>query len=97
MTLIDVSLQCLTAGSNIIDHEVESEAIRPMARALTKHLDTLRDLLKDQSLRDPTHYSDKVKRSLKHFDQLFAEFELKLVNEVSLRDKTQKYIIIFRW
>lgn len=68
-----------------------------MARALTKHLDTLRDLLKDQSLRDPTHYSDKVKRSLKHFDQLFAEFELKLVNEVSLRDKIQKYIIMFRW
>ncbi|VDK70329.1 unnamed protein product [Litomosoides sigmodontis] len=73
-------LLCLTAGSNIIDHEVESEAIRPMARALTKHLDTLRDLLKDQSLRDPTHYSDKVKRSLKHFDQLFAEFELNYVS-----------------
>ncbi|KAM3721291.1 Lateral signaling target protein [Dirofilaria immitis] len=72
--------ECLTAGSNIIDHEVESEAIRPMARALTKHLDTLRDLLKDQSLRDPTHYSDKVKRSLKHFDQLFAEFELNYVS-----------------
>ncbi|VDM11503.1 unnamed protein product [Wuchereria bancrofti] len=71
---------CLTAGSNIIDHEVESEAIRPMARALTKHLDTLRDLLKDQSLRDPTHYSDKVKRSLKHFDHLFAEFELNYVS-----------------
>ncbi|CAG9540343.1 unnamed protein product [Cercopithifilaria johnstoni] len=71
--------ECLTAGSNIIDHEVESEAIRPMARALTKHLDTLRDLLKDQSLRDPTHYSDKVKKSLKHFDQLFAEFELNYV------------------
>uniref|UniRef100_A0A0R3RTQ9 FYVE-type domain-containing protein n=1 Tax=Elaeophora elaphi TaxID=1147741 RepID=A0A0R3RTQ9_9BILA len=78
--LDDVLLQCLTAGSNIIDHEVESEAIRPMARALTKHLDTLRDLLKDQSLRDPTHYSDKVKRSLKHFDQLFAEFELNYVS-----------------
>uniref|UniRef100_A0AAF5RWT3 FYVE-type domain-containing protein n=1 Tax=Wuchereria bancrofti TaxID=6293 RepID=A0AAF5RWT3_WUCBA len=72
--------ECLTAGSNIIDHEVESEAIRPMARALTKHLDTLRDLLKDQSLRDPTHYSDKVKRSLKHFDHLFAEFELNYVS-----------------
>uniref|UniRef100_A0A915PDD7 FYVE-type domain-containing protein n=1 Tax=Setaria digitata TaxID=48799 RepID=A0A915PDD7_9BILA len=71
---------CLTAGSNIIDHEVESEAIRPMARALTKHLDTLRDLLKDQSLKDPTHYSDKVKKSLKHFDQLFAEFELNYVS-----------------
>ncbi|VDO21124.1 unnamed protein product [Brugia timori] len=74
------TFSCLTAGSNIIDHEVESEAIRPMARALTKHLDTLRDLLKDQSLRDPTHYSDKVKRSLKHFDHLFAEFELNYVS-----------------
>ncbi|VDM98789.1 unnamed protein product [Thelazia callipaeda] len=74
--------ECLTAGSNIMDHEVESEAIRPMAHALTKHLDTLRDLLKDQSLRDPSHYSDKVKKSLKRFDYLFAEFELKAVSAI---------------
>lgn len=72
--------ECLTAGSNIIDHEAESEAIRPMARALTKHLDNLRDLLKDQSLRDPTQYSDKIKASLKLFDHLFAEFELNYVS-----------------
>ncbi|KHN75482.1 Lateral signaling target protein 2 -like protein [Toxocara canis] len=72
--------ECLTAGSNIIDHEAESEAIRPMARALTKHLDSLRDLLKDQSLRDPTQYSDKIKSSLKLFDHLFAEFELNYVS-----------------
>lgn len=72
--------ECLTAGSNIIDHEAESEAIRPMARALTKHLDNLRDLLKDQSLRDPTQYSDKIKSSLKLFDHLFAEFELNYVS-----------------
>ncbi|MFH4975663.1 hypothetical protein AB6A40_002372 [Gnathostoma spinigerum] len=72
--------ECLTAGSNIIDHESESEAIRPMARTLTKHLDNLRDLLKDQSLRDPTRYSDKIKSSLKLFDLLFAEFELNYVS-----------------
>lgn len=67
----------MTAGSNIIEHEAESEVIRPMARALTKQLDTLREILKDQSLRDPTQYSDKIKLNLKEFDRLFAEFELK--------------------
>lgn len=70
-------LQCLTAGSNIIDHEAESEAIRPMARELTRHLDQLRELLKIQSLKGTTHYPDKIKTSLKIFDHLFAEFELK--------------------
>uniref|UniRef100_A0A0N5ACB2 Lateral signaling target protein 2 homolog n=1 Tax=Syphacia muris TaxID=451379 RepID=A0A0N5ACB2_9BILA len=72
--------ECLTAGSSIIDHEAESEVIRPMARALTKQLDTLREMLKDQSLKDTTHYSDKIKLNLKEFDRLFAEFELNYVS-----------------
>ena len=38
--------ECLAAGSNIIDHEQESEDIRPLAREVTRHLDGLRDLLK---------------------------------------------------
>ncbi|VDN56315.1 unnamed protein product [Dracunculus medinensis] len=72
--------ECLTAGSNIIDHEAESEAIRPMARELTRHLDHLRELLKIQSLKGTTHYPDKIKTSLKIFDHLFAEFELNYVS-----------------
>uniref|UniRef100_A0A915D341 Uncharacterized protein n=1 Tax=Ditylenchus dipsaci TaxID=166011 RepID=A0A915D341_9BILA len=72
--------ECLAAGSNIVDHESESEAIRPMAKALTKHLDKMREFLKDQALRDPTQYSDKIKLSLQVFDRLFAEFEFNYVS-----------------
>lgn len=67
--------ECLAAGSNIVDHEVESETIRPMARELTRHLDKMRAVLKDQALRDPTQYTQKIKSQLRVFDSLFAEFE----------------------
>ncbi|KIH63374.1 hypothetical protein ANCDUO_06324 [Ancylostoma duodenale] len=67
--------ECLAAGSSIIDHESESDAIRPLAKELTRHLDSLRDLLKDQSLRDPLIYTDAIKESLLKFDHLFAAFE----------------------
>uniref|UniRef100_A0A914C1C3 FYVE-type domain-containing protein n=1 Tax=Acrobeloides nanus TaxID=290746 RepID=A0A914C1C3_9BILA len=72
--------ECLAAGSNIVDHEVESEAIRPMARALTKHLDKMREILKDQALRDPSQYTEKIKAHLRVFDHLFADFEFSYVS-----------------
>nr|CDJ96876.1 C. briggsae CBR-LST-2 protein [Haemonchus contortus] len=71
---------CLAAGSSIIDHEPESDAIRPLAKELTRHLDSLRDLLKDQSLRDPLFYTDAIKESLLKFDHLFAAFEFQYVS-----------------
>lgn len=69
--------ECLAAGSNIVDHEVESETIRPMARQLTRHLDKMRAVLKDQALRDPTQYTQKIKNQLRVFDSLLAEFEFR--------------------
>ncbi|KAK5983987.1 Lateral signaling target protein 2 [Trichostrongylus colubriformis] len=72
--------ECLAAGSSIIDHESESDAIRPLAKELTRHLDSLRDLLKDQSLRDPLIYTDAIKESLLKFDHLFAAFEFEYVS-----------------
>ncbi|GMR61433.1 hypothetical protein PMAYCL1PPCAC_31628 [Pristionchus mayeri] len=72
--------ECLAAGSNIIDHEYESDLIRPLAKDLTRHLDSLRDMLKDQSLRDPSIYTDLIKDSLLKFDHLFAEFEFRYVS-----------------
>uniref|UniRef100_A0A0N5B7G5 FYVE-type domain-containing protein n=1 Tax=Strongyloides papillosus TaxID=174720 RepID=A0A0N5B7G5_STREA len=72
--------ECLAAGSNIVDREFESEQIRPIAKTLTKHLDQMRELLKDQSLRNPHQYTDKIKASLKVFDYLFAEFEFHYVS-----------------
>lgn len=75
--IVLIILKCLAAGSNIIDHEFESEAIRPLAKNLTAHLDNLRHLLKDQCLRNPSAYPEKLMKSLRTFDHLFAEFELK--------------------
>uniref|UniRef100_A0A0K0EKH5 FYVE-type domain-containing protein n=1 Tax=Strongyloides stercoralis TaxID=6248 RepID=A0A0K0EKH5_STRER len=72
--------ECLAAGSNIVERELESEQIRPIAKTLTKHLDKMRELLKDQSLRNPHQYTDKIKASLKVFDYLFAEFEFHYVS-----------------
>ncbi|CAD6190548.1 unnamed protein product [Caenorhabditis auriculariae] len=72
--------ECLAAGSNIIDHEAESDHIRPLAKELTRHLDHLRDLLKDQSLRDPSAYTATIKDSLLKFDKLFADFEYQYVS-----------------
>ncbi|KAF8355625.1 lst-2 [Pristionchus pacificus] len=72
--------ECLAAGSNIIDHEYESDLIRPLAKDLTRHLDSLRDMLKDQSLRDPSIYTDHIKDSLLKFDHLFSEFEFRYVS-----------------
>ncbi|KAL3112776.1 hypothetical protein niasHT_019750 [Heterodera trifolii] len=72
--------ECLAAGSNIVDHETESEAIRPMAKSFTRHLEKLREMLKEQALKDPTYYPDGIKISLKVFDQLFADFEFAYVS-----------------
>ncbi|CCD68425.1 Lateral signaling target protein 2 [Caenorhabditis elegans] len=72
--------ECLSAGSNIIDHETESDLIRPLAKDVTKQLDFLRDLLKNQSLRDPSAYNPVIKENLLKFDKLFAEFEYQYVS-----------------
>uniref|UniRef100_A0A915KMH3 Lateral signaling target protein 2 homolog n=1 Tax=Romanomermis culicivorax TaxID=13658 RepID=A0A915KMH3_ROMCU len=72
--------ECLSAGTNIVDRPLESESIRPLARRLCQQLDGLRDLLKEQSLKNPYGYTDKLKKHLRLYDELFAEFELKYVS-----------------
>lgn len=68
--------ECLAAGSNIIHRELESASMRPLAKALTRALDNVRCLLREQSLKNSLTYSDKVREALRIFDRLFAEFEL---------------------
>jgi len=53
-------IQCLSAGTNIVDRVAESENIRPLAKKLTSQIDALREHLKEQSLRNPYTYGDKV-------------------------------------
>ncbi|KRZ08812.1 Lateral signaling target protein 2 -like protein, partial [Trichinella zimbabwensis] len=72
--------ECLAAGSSIVDRDFESDAIRPLAKALSRHIDDMREILKSQSLKNPAVYPEKVKRSLHVFDHLFAEFELNYVS-----------------
>ncbi|BFZ02350.1 hypothetical protein BsWGS_05387 [Bradybaena similaris] len=72
--------ECLAAGSSIMNREVESACMRPLARALTKNLDSLRNVLRDQCLRNVHEYTDPIKESLIIFDKLFAEFELSYVS-----------------
>ncbi|RXN00621.1 Lateral signaling target protein 2-like [Acipenser ruthenus] len=68
--------ECLAAGSIIMNREIESMAMRPLAKDLTRSLEEVRNIMRDQSLRDLNLHTDKMKESLRHFDSLFAEFEL---------------------
>lgn len=84
--------ECLAAGSFIMNREWESGTMRPLARAVTKSLDIVRNLLREQCLRIKTPNSLRLNldandastetlcESLKIFDRLFAEFELLYVS-----------------
>lgn len=84
--------ECLAAGSSIMNREAESAAMRPLAKAVTKSLDIVRNLLREQCLRIKTPNSPTLNldandtitetlcESLKIFDRLFAEFELLYVS-----------------
>jgi hypothetical protein len=54
-------MQCLAAGSSIMNREVESASMRPLARSLTRHLDSLRSLLREQCFRNQNIYTEKVR------------------------------------
>lgn len=81
--------QCLAAGSLIMNREVESASMRPLAKALTRNLDILRSLLRDQCLKDQNDYTENISESLAVFDRLFAEFELRQV------DATMIHVFLF--
>lgn len=93
--------ECLAAGSSIMNREIESASMRPLARALTKNLDSLRTLLREQCLRNQSIDSDRIRESLTIFDKLFAEFELSYVSTMvpvktmKEYDLTQEITILF--
>ncbi|XP_064198032.1 lateral signaling target protein 2 homolog isoform X2 [Anguilla rostrata] len=93
--------ECLAAGSIIMNREVESIAMRPLAKDLTRSLEEVRTLTRDQALRDLNIYSDRMCQALRHFDSLFAEFELSYVSAMvpvkSPRDYyvQQEVIVLF--
>ncbi|RZF40931.1 hypothetical protein LSTR_LSTR017483 [Laodelphax striatellus] len=74
--------ECLAAGSSIMNREGESGEMRPLAKALTKALENVRNLLREAALRVnvvlPAHdlSHDRLVESLKMFDRLLAQFAL---------------------
>lgn len=94
--------QCLAAGSSIMNREAESTAMRPLAKAVTKSLENVRNLLRNACLRNNTPngpikldsnelVTEMLLESLKIFDKLFAEFELAYVSAMVPVKSTQEY------
>ncbi|NXR84241.1 LST2 protein, partial [Pycnonotus jocosus] len=84
---------CLAAGSIIMNREIESMAMRPLAKDLTRSLEEVRNIIRDQALRDLNLYTEKMKDSLKHFDVLFAEFELSYVSAMVPVKSPKEYYV----
>ncbi|CAL8286802.1 unnamed protein product [Lota lota] len=93
--------ECLAAGSIIMNREIESMAMRPLAKELTRSLEEVRSITRDQALRDLTLYTQRMKDALRHFDGLFAEFELSYVSAMvpvkspKEYDVQQEVIVLF--
>ncbi|CAL8272847.1 unnamed protein product [Merluccius merluccius] len=93
--------ECLAAGSIIMNREIESMAMRPLAKDLTRSLEEVRTITRDQALRDLNLYTDRMKDALRHFDSLFAEFELSYVSAMvpvkspKEYDVQQEVIVLF--
>ncbi|XP_010836918.1 PREDICTED: lateral signaling target protein 2 homolog, partial [Bison bison bison] len=84
---------CLAAGSIIMNRELESMAMRPLAKELTRSLEDVRGALRDQALRDLNTYTEKMRDALRHFDVLFAEFELSYVSAMVPVKSPREYYV----
>jgi len=60
-------VKCLSAGSSIMNREVESASMRPLAKTLTRHLDSLRSLLREQCFHNQYKFTDKVLPSSSYY------------------------------
>ena len=54
-------IQCIAAGSHILNHELESEQLRPFAVQLSKAISRVRVTLKEQCLTNRHVYNQKVR------------------------------------
>lgn len=85
-----------------MNREAESTAMRPLAKAVTRSLDTVRNLLREACYRNNQPngpikldtnelVTEMLLESLKIFDRLFAEFELSYVSAMVPVKTTQEY------
>ena len=70
--------------------------MRPLAKDLTRSLEEVRNITRDQALRDLNLYTDRMRDALRHFDSLFAEFELRYMKEQTLLAIKPHFIILSR-
>ncbi|KAJ7990757.1 hypothetical protein DPEC_G00290220 [Dallia pectoralis] len=85
--------ECLAAGSIIMNREIESMAMRPLAKDLTRSLEEVRNITRDQALRDLNVYTERIRDALRHFDSLFAEFELSYVSAMVPVKSPKEYYV----
>ena len=82
-----------------MNRESESSAMRPLAKALTKALENVRNILREQCLRGNASnvgamnelFGERLQEALKIFDRLFGEFELCYVSAMVPVKSTQEY------
>lgn len=81
-----------------MNREAESAAMRPLAKALTKSLENVRNLLREACFRSnmpngPLRIQNHefISESLKIFDRIFAEFELRYVSAMVPVKTTLEY------
>jgi len=72
--------ECLAAGSSIMQKEFESVQMRPLAKTVTKTLEKVRGLIREQCLSPAPTYTEQIHETLKIFDRMFAEFEFSYVS-----------------
>lgn len=95
--------ECLSAGSNILNHTKESSMLRPMAKTLTTHLDSLRNDLRDLVLNGggASRISQGLIKKMVTFDHIFATFEYDYVRTmlpirtVAEIEKLQEVAVLF--
>lgn len=95
--------ECLSAGSNILNHTKESTQLRPMAKTLTTHLDSLRNDLRDLVIDNlgAARIGQALIKKMVAFDHIFANFEYEYVKTmlpirtVAEIEKLQEVAVLF--
>lgn len=95
--------ECLSAGSNILNHTKESTMLRPMAKTLTTHLDSLRNDLRALVIDGggASRMNQALIKKMVAFDHIFATFEYEYVRTmlpirtVTEIEKLQEVAVLF--
>ncbi|KAM9311643.1 lateral signaling target protein 2 homolog [Gastrophryne carolinensis] len=74
--------ELIVGGTYVEVEEADGVLLRPLAQKLLRSLETLRRILREQSLEDPAIYPETAHKALLEYDDLCAEFELRYMSLV---------------